>query len=241
MRSTVAAAALATLLALVGTGAVGSAQQPAASATFDHDVRPIVDEVCSRCHNEKKANSGLNLTTLLDPATIETKRETWELIVDKLKAFDMPPQDEEPLSRSERSAMLSALESAFARADRDLKPDPGHVPAHRLTRVEYANTVRDLVGVDFQATDEFPPDDTGYGFDNIGDVLTVSPALMQRYLAAAEKISARAVGGGPLPSPGVFTRRNRVRKVGDGVLELQDVVEYDADYAIRVGVAASRR
>jgi hypothetical protein len=252
MRTAVAIATCAVLLSLAGAGAVGSAQQPGAAqqatsaqhgsgpATFDHDVRPIVDEVCSRCHNEKKANAGLNLSAFLDPATIDTKRDTWELIVDKLKSFDMPPVDEEPLSRSERSAMVSALETAFARADRDLKPDPGHVPAHRLTRVEYANSVRDLLAVDFRATDEFPPDDTGYGFDNIGDVLTVSPALMQRYLSAAEKIAARAVGGGPLPSPGVFTRRNRVRKVGDGVLELTDVLEYDADYAIRVGVAGHR-
>jgi hypothetical protein len=230
------------LLTLVGARPTGHAQQGAmpAPATFDHDVRPILDEVCSRCHNEKKANAGLNLGVLLDPATIETKRDTWELIVDKLKAGDMPPVDEEPMSPRERSAMVSALEMAFTRADRDLKPNPGHVPAHRLTRVEYANTVRDLLGVDFRAADEFPPDDTGYGFDNIGDVLTVSPALMQRYLSAAENVAARAVGGGPLPSPGVFTRRNRVRKIADGVLELKDVLEYDAEYAIRVGVAGHR-
>jgi len=240
MKAGAAAVTFATLLSLAGSGAIGSAQQPSASPTFDHDVRPIVDDVCSRCHNEKKANAGLNLGAFLDPATIETKRDTWELIVDKLKAGDMPPADEEPLSAHERSAMVSALESAFVRADRDLKPDPGHVPAHRLTRVEYANTIRDLLGVDFAVTNEFPPDDTGYGFDNIGDVLTVSPALMQRYLSAAERIAARAVGGGPLPSPGVFTRRSRVRKVGDGVLELTDVLEYDADYAIRVGVAGHR-
>ena len=71
-------------------------------------------------------------------------------------------------------------------------------------------------------------------------MLTVSPALMQRYLSAAEKIAARAVGGGPLPSPGVFTRRSQVRKIADGTLELDDVLEYDAEYAIRVGVAGHR-
>jgi hypothetical protein len=240
MKGRAAAILLAGLLALTGGEKSGSAQQAAAPPTFNHDVRPILDEVCSRCHNEKKANAGLNLGAFMDSATIATKRDTWETIVDKLKAGEMPPADEEPLSAAERSAMVSALENAFAREDRDLKPDPGHVPAHRLTRVEYANTIRDLLGVDFRATDEFPPDDTGYGFDNIGDVLTVSPALMQRYLSAAEKIAARAVGGGPLPSPGVFTRRSRVRKVADGTIELKDVLEYDADYTIRVGVAGHR-
>ena len=240
MTARATAVVLAALLSLTAAQKTGSAQQAPPSPTFDHDVRPILDEVCSRCHNEKKANAGLNLGVFMDPATIATKRDAWEVIVDKLKAGDMPPADEEPLSRAERSAMVSALESAFTRADRELKPDPGHVPAHRLTRVEYENTIRDLLGVDFRAADEFPPDDTGYGFDNIGDVLTVSPALMQRYLSAAEKIAARAVGGGSQPSPGVFTRRSRARKIGDGTIELKDIVDYDADYTIRVGVVGSR-
>ncbi|HEX6463447.1 MAG TPA: DUF1587 domain-containing protein, partial [Vicinamibacterales bacterium] len=244
MKPSSAAIPLAVVLTCAVAGGSGRAQSvstgQAAPATFDHDVRPILDEVCTRCHNEKKANAGLNLGPFMNPSTIATKRETWELVVDKLKAGDMPPADEEPLSTRERAAMVSALESSFAREDRDMKPDPGHVPVHRLTRAEYANTIRDLLGIDFRATDEFPPDDTGYGFDNIGDVLTVSPVLMQRYLAAAEKIAARAVGGGPLPSPGVFTRRNRVRRIADGTIQLKDVVDYDADYAIRVGVTGHR-
>jgi Protein of unknown function (DUF1592)/Protein of unknown function (DUF1588)/Protein of unknown function (DUF1587)/Protein of unknown function (DUF1585)/Protein of unknown function (DUF1595)/Cytochrome C oxidase, cbb3-type, subunit III len=215
-------------------------QQAATAPSFDRDVRPILDEVCSRCHNEKKANAGLNLTLFMDPATLASKRDAWELIVDKLKSGDMPPADEEPLSAHERAAMVAFAEAEFARADRDLKPDPGHVPAHRLTRAEYANTVRDLLGVDFRAADEFPPDDSGYGFDNIGDVLTVSPALMQRYMTAAERIAARAVGGGPLPAPGVFTRRSRARRTGDGTIELKHILEYDADYTIRVGVQGHR-
>ena len=217
----------------------GHAHQ-AVPPSFDRDVRPVLDEVCSRCHNEKKANAGLNVASFMDPATLTTKRGAWELIVDKLKSGDMPPADEEPLSAHERAAMVAFAEAAFARADRELKPDPGHVPAHRLTRAEYANTVRDLLGVDFRATDEFPPDDSGYGFDNIGDVLTVSPALMQRYLAAAERIAARAVGGGALPSPGVFTRRSRARRPADGTIELKDILEYDAEYTIRVGLQGHR-
>jgi mono/diheme cytochrome c family protein len=231
---------LAMVLSILAARPTGYAQQAPAAASFDADVRPILDEVCTRCHNEKKANAGLNFTPFMDPESLTTRRDTWETIVDKVKGGDMPPADEDPLSAHERAAMVSYLESAFARADRELKPDPGHVPAHRLTRVEYANTVRDLLGVDFRASDEFPPDDSGYGFDNIGDVLTVSPALMQRYLAAAEKIAARAVGGGPLPAPGVFTRRSRVRRIGDGMLELKDVLEYDADYTIRVGLTGHR-
>jgi hypothetical protein len=233
-----AATALALLLGVLAARPAGQQAPPAPA--FDRDVRPILDEVCTRCHNERKANAGLNFNTFMDPATLETRRDTWELVVDKVKSGDMPPVDEDPLSVQERAAMVAYLEGAFARADREMKPDPGHVPVHRLTRVEYANTIRDLLGVDFRATDEFPPDDSGYGFDNIGDVLTVSPALMQRYLSAAERIAARAIGGGPLPSPGVFTRRSRVRKIADGAIELKDVLEYDADYTVRVGVTGHR-
>ena len=91
------------------------------------------------------------------------------------------------------------------------KPEPGRVTAHRLNRNEYANTIRDLLGVEFRAREEFPADDSGYGFDNIGDVLTVSPTLMQKYLSAAEQIASRAVGGDPLPKPGFFNRRDRIR------------------------------
>ena len=226
-------------LSLVAARPTGHAQAPVAPV-FDRDVRPVLDEVCARCHNEKKANAGLNLALFSDPASVAAKPDTWELIVDKLKTGEMPPADEEPLSARERAALIGFVEAELARADRTMKPDPGRVPTHRLNRVEYANTIRDLLGVDFRATDEFPPDDSGYGFDNIGDVLTVSPTLMQKYLAAAEKIAARAVGGGPLPEPGIFTRRSRARRVGDGTIELKTILEYDADYTIRVGLQGHR-
>ena len=226
-------------LSLVAARPTGHAQAPVAPV-FDRDVRPVLDEVCARCHNEKKANAGLNLALYADPASLAAKPDTWELIVDKLKTGEMPPADEEPLSARERAAMIAFVEAELARADRNMKPDPGRVPTHRLNRVEYANSIRDLLGVDFRASDEFPPDDSGYGFDNIGAVLTVSPTLMQKYLAAAEKIAARAVGGGTLPEPGIFTRRSRARRIGDGTIELKTIVEYDADYNVRVGIQGHR-
>jgi hypothetical protein len=94
--------------------------------------------------------------------------------------------------------------------------------------------------VDFRADEEFPADDSGYGFDNIGDVLTVSPLLMQKYLSAAETIAARAVGGSPLPAPGIFTRRSQVRSVGESRIELTHVLDYDAEYVVRVGLIGRR-
>ena len=239
MKASAAVFPLVLAMSLVAVRPTGHAQAPVAPA-FDRDVRPVLDEVCSRCHNEKKPNAGLNLAAFSDPGSIASKRDTWEVIVEKLKAGDMPPADEEPLSAGERATLVAYVEREFARDDRELKPDPGHVPTHRLNRVEYANSIRDLLGVDFKTTDEFPPDDSGYGFDNIGDVLTVSPALMQKYLAAAERIAARAVGGETLPEPGIFTRRSRARRVGDGVIELKTILEHDADYTIKVGLNGHR-
>src|SRR5262249_16897640 len=84
------------------------------------------------------------------------------------------------------------------------------------------------------------PDDSGYGFDNIGDVLTVSPALMQKYLSVAERVASRAIGGDPLPKPGYFSRRDRVRRIDDSAIQLEDGVEYDADYVVRANLIGHR-
>ncbi len=213
--------------------------QPA-SHSFQADVWPVLERNCTRCHDAQHPTAGLIVASYSDPASLATRREGWELIVDRLLAGEMPPPGEDGPSDEEVSALVSFVQAEFDRADRTATPDPGRVTAHRLNRVEYQNTIRDLLGVDFRATEEFPADDSGYGFDNNGDVLTVSPALMQQYLAAAEKIAARAVGGDPFPEPGIFTRRESVRRAGDSAIELKTVVEYDAEYVVRVNVTGHR-
>src|SRR5262249_55236937 len=109
----------------------------------------------------------------------------------------MPPPGEERLSADEQRQLFDWIEfDAFGidRAD----PDPGRVTLRRLNRVEYHNTIRDLMGVDFDTTEEFPADDSGYGFDNVGDALSLSPLLMEKYLDAAEVIVAEAVPTKPV-------------------------------------------
>ena len=97
----------------------------------------------------------------------------------------MPPEPRPKPTVAEVDAFVASVNGVFARADRDRKPDPGRVTLRRLNRTEYSNTVHDLVGVDFNPAEDFPSDDVGHGFDNIGDVLSLSPVLMERYLAAA--------------------------------------------------------
>jgi mono/diheme cytochrome c family protein len=206
--------------------------------TFETAVQPVLEKTCSRCHNALKPTSGFNAAAYTNAETLLSDRDGWEIIVGRLEAGEMPPAGEEGPTDDEAAAFVDFVQRQFEIADRNTTPDPGRVTAHRLNRVEYANTVRDLLGVDFEA-EEFAADDSGYGFDNNGDVLTVSPALMQQYLTAAERIASRAVGGAPLPDPGIFTRRDRVRRSGDAI-ELTHVFDYDAEYSIRIAITGHR-
>ena len=217
------------------------APAPAASPSFERDVRPLLTQTCQGCHNERVLSGGLDITPLLEPSSIATRRDAWERIVVKVHGGEMPPKGM-PKPPAERvQALLTYVDAEFDRIDRSTKPDPGRVTARRLNRYEYANTVRDLLGVEIRPEDEFPPDDSGYGFDNIGDVLTVSPALLQKYLSLAERVASRAVGGDPLPkTTGFFTRRDRMRRLETGTIELKEILEYDAEYVFRVTVSGFR-
>ena len=223
---------------LSSSGAAPLAQSAAPS--FASHVRPVLADTCQGCHNSKVLSGGLDVAPLLEPSSIASQPLLWERIVGKLQSGEMPPPGVARPAAEKLDAVVTVVEQEFDRLDRATKPDPGRVTARRLNRQEYANTVRDLLGVTIRPEDEFPADDSGYGFDNIADVLTVSPALMQKYLAVAERVASRAVGGDPLPKAGFFTRRERVRRLSPSGLELQEILEYDADYVVRVTVSGYR-
>ena len=105
----------------------------------------------------------------------------------------MPPEDGEPLEAATRQKLLSLLDKLVNSVDCVNNPNAGKVALRRLNRAEYRNTIRDLTGVDYQASDGFPGDDVGYGFDNIGDVLSMPPLLVEKYLDAAETITGQAI------------------------------------------------
>jgi hypothetical protein len=182
----------------------------------------------------------MNIALFLTPASFQSNRDGWEVILRKVRTGEMPPKGIPRPPAEKIDALVSYVQGEFDRLDRNVKPDPGRVTAHRLNRNEYSNTVRDLLGVSFHADEEFPADDSGYGFDNVGAVLTVSPTLMQKYMSAAEQIASRAVGADPLPKPGFLNRKSRVRRVGPGAIELKDRVDFDAEYVVRALVTGSR-
>jgi hypothetical protein len=126
-------------------------------------------------------------------AAVSEDQATWRKVLRMLRARKMPPAHSRRPKDAEYDSVNAWLEAALGQADRASPPDPGRVTIRRLNRAEYANTIRDLLGVEFNAAADFPSDDVGYGFDNIGDVLTLPPLLMEKYLAAAEQIAAKAV------------------------------------------------
>jgi hypothetical protein len=139
--------------------------------------------------------------------------------------------------------MIAFLEAEFKRADANVKPDPGRVTARRLNRAEYTNTIRDLLAIDFRADKNFPTDDSGDGFDNIGDILTVSPVLMEKYMSAAERIAARTVAAEALPKPieiEYSLRLRNLRRINPSNVEATHRVDFDAQYQFVVGLPGER-
>jgi mono/diheme cytochrome c family protein len=172
-----------------------------AGASFATAGVAFLEKHCVRCHGEKVQKSHLALHVFRDEASVLKGRKTWEEVLQRVRAGEMPPKSRPRPAAAEIKSFTRVVEDLFARADRDARPDPGRVTVRRLNRTEYNNTIRDLVGVDFQPAEDFPSDDVGHGFDNIGDVLTVSPVLLERYLAAAESIVGRAIVVGAPPKP----------------------------------------
>ncbi len=158
----------------------------------------FIEKHCVRCHGENKPKADLTLHKYPDEASVLKARKVFQNVLQMVQSGEMPPSKQPKPPQAEIDAFVKAVNGVF---ERNSKPDPGRVTVRRLNRAEYNNTIRDLVGVDFNPAEDFPADDVGHGFDNIGDVLSLSPVLMERYLAAAESIMQRAIIVGEPPRP----------------------------------------
>ena len=185
------AAGLAALLAS-GCGLIGDEGERQAA---------VIRGNCLDCHNATEEVAGLNLEALpIDD--VASHAETWEHVIKKLRAGLMPPADGGPtLERDERAELVAWLENEIDENAAPYLPAPG---LHRLNRAEYTNAIRDLLGLNIDATTFLPPDDSSHGFDNMAGTLTTSPALMEAYLSAAGKISRLAIGTETAPTLAVF-------------------------------------
>src|SRR5262245_24915356 len=180
---------------------------------FDSIIRPFVTENCIPCHGFKKQKNGLNLESYESATSLRDEHERWAEVVKKLRAREMPPEEEPQPPEHQRQSVAGWLAKELDRIDKLTPPDPGRVTARRLNRTEYNNTVRDLLGVDTHPADDFPQDDAGYGFDNIADVLSLSPVLMEKYISAADKVTRAALFGPPTLKPTLARLRSDGRRV----------------------------
>jgi mono/diheme cytochrome c family protein len=229
----------------------------AASANgFETTVKPFVTQHCIECHGNETHKRDLNFEAMPTVEALIEHRERWEDVVQKLRDREMPPADEPQPPEHLRQAAAAWIDAELARIDRVTPRDPGRVTARRLNRAEYNNTVRDLLGVDLKPADDFPQDDSGYGFDNIADVLSLSPALMEKYLTSAERVARAAVFGPPAMSPTLIRLRSDGRRNGDARvmpasydvtgLSLPNAfhavhrIPVDAEYVIRVFLGGLR-
>ncbi len=181
------------LLALALPGTTRAATAPAL-ADFQRDAAPFIEKHCIECHGGKSTKGYLDLKKIdRADAAILKNRKVWMNALTQVGSGEMPPKKRTRPTLEEIEKFTASVELAFERAELAAPPDPGRITVRRLNRNEYNNTVRDLLGADFNATEDFPPDEIGNGFDNIGDVLTVSPLLTERYLDAADTIARRVI------------------------------------------------
>lgn len=236
------------------TAQTSSVARMDATLSFEDAVRPVLQQTCFQCHSAAISSGGLNLEELNSAASLSSRRDQWAVVLKRVKAGEMPPP---PISKpAGMNRMIAYIERQFAAFDRNTQADPGRITARHLNRVEYQNTIRDLLGVDFQTAQEFPVDDSGEGFDNIGDILSISPLLAEKYFSAAERIASRALGSVKLPLEplsasyaddehysevvGITGNSGSAHSAGTGFIEVTHRVEYDGDYVIQAGLAGQR-
>jgi mono/diheme cytochrome c family protein len=219
------------------------------AATKGAEHRDTLNQYCVTCHNETLKTARLQLDHL-DPENVTKNTAQWEKVLRKLRNRQMPPAGMPRPDEQTYDGLITYLTTELDRSA-EMNPDPGRPALHRLNRSEYANAVRDLLAIEIDSTALLPADDIGYGFDNIGDVLTVSPFLMERYLGAAAKISRLAIGDTSLlptyktyelsRSLVQFDRMGKDMPYGSrGGLTVRHHFPVDAEYLIKVKLQTGR-
>jgi hypothetical protein len=189
-------------LVLLGLGFVSAESHQPPSLSQESNLsaaaqRETLNLYCVSCHNEVLKTAGLMLDQL-DPGDLSKDGHIWEKLLRKLRNQEMPPAGMPRPDESEYNGLITFIENGLdLRAE--THPNPGRTTAHRLNRTEYSNVIRDLLALEIDSTELLPADDIGYGFDNMADVLMLSPFLMERYLSASAKISRLAIGDVSIP------------------------------------------
>lgn len=222
-------------------------KQPAVD-TFATQVKPLLTKYCGSCHNNDKQSAGLSFDSYTDYASTIKTKDLWEKVQEEVENKKMPPKNKPMPTDAERKMITAWTESMTTKIDCGLVRDPGRPVIRRLNKAEYNNTVRDLLGVTIKPADDFPSDDVGYGFDNIGDVLSMPPILLEKYLKAADQVLDAAIVIPKLPpsSKEIFRpqnvrttlgpaskQKNRIALVENGSAILNFDFLHSGEYLIR--------
>ena len=237
-------------LAVAAAGTGVRAQPPSGDPAPAVSARATLDRYCVACHNARTLTAGLALDAV-DAAHVGDDAGVWEKVLRKLRTGMMPPSPRPRPDAATYASLVTYLETSLDRAA-EADPNPGRLAVQRLNRAEYANAVRDLLALEVDSQTLLPADESGYGFDNIGDVLTVSPGLLERYLLAAAKISRQAIGDPTLrPTTALYKtspllaqdgRVNEDLPFGSrGGLAVRHHFPLDAEYVIRVALRGRAR
>lgn len=188
----IAPSSVAILLTGVAFLPAAAAEESTALERYRKTAQPILEKHCYGCHGYGSSEGNRTLDEFASDDAMLADTKLWWAVLKNVRSKMMPPAEEEQPTDEEREQLVNwIVRDAFNIDPAD--PDPGHVTLRRLNRAEYRNTIRDLMGVDYDTEVNFPPDDSGYGFDNIGDTLSLSPLLMEKYIQAAETIVSEAV------------------------------------------------
>jgi hypothetical protein len=179
-----------------------SAPSPDLQAAFQSKIVPLLTQNCYECHGNGNHRGGIALDSFKTVADVESHRDQWQEVLKDVTSGDMPLANaKHQPTPAERKTITEWIERDLYKYDPN-NPYPGRVTLHRLNRAEYNNTIRDLLATDMRPADAFPVDDAGYGFDNNGDVLSIAPILMEKYIAAAGKVLDSAIFSDPVvPAP----------------------------------------
>ena len=211
--------------------------------------RAVLDKYCVTCHNGRLKTAGLELDKV-DVSNLAEHADIWERVVPKLRGREMPPPDRPRPDGATYDSFAAWLEASLDAAAA-ASPNPGRPALHRLNRAEYANAIRDLLALDIDVTTVLPPDDSTHGFDNIADVLGVSPLLLESYVVAARKISRLAVANPAIPPiaetyVGAHDETQDYHQDGmpfgtRGGLRVQHHFPVDGEYEMRIHLERSQR
>lgn len=209
------------------------------SVSYSERIQPLLMKYCGECHQGDKAEAGIAIDQFTEAKAGTLDRAKWKKVHVQIANKIMPPVDEAQPTDEERKQLTDWINDRALTVRCDGPAYPGRVTIRRLNRAEYNNTIRDLFGIDFQPAATFPADDTGYGFDNIGDVLTLSPVLLERYLEAAEQVTRRTIRA---PDEDFVTEVSKDGRVLASTDEVKHEFEFpiEGEYILRVKAFADQ-